>query len=687
MQQPFPPVILYGADYNPEQWPESVWHDDMRLMKLAHVNMVSINIFSWAMLEPRPGHYQFDQLDHIMDMLAEHGIAADLATATASPPTWMSRLYPDMLPVTRDGKRLSHGSRQHYCPNSVDFRRKAAELVRRVAERYCTHPALKMWHVNNEYGVHVSSCYCDQCAVAFREWLQARYQSLDNLNFAWGTSFWSQYYYDWEDILPPRIAPTSNNPGQTLDYYRFMSDSLLACYLTEANILREITPNVPITTNLIVPFKSIDYFAWAPHLDIISFDNYPATTTPAWEVALRHDIMRSLKRGQPHMVMEQTPSQLNWMPQNPQMRPGRIRLQSLQAVARGADGVMYFQWRQSKAGAEKFHSAVVPHEGSEHGRIFQQAARIGAELQQLSPDVVGSRITAQVAILMDWQNWWAVEYLPGPSDRLRYWEQIKAYYHALHRLNVAVDVVMPDSDLRHYHLVVAPLLYMLRPGVASNLEQFVEHGGILLATFFSGIVDQNDHVVLGGYPAELRRLLGIHIEEFDPWIEGMSNAVVIEEGPLRGTYACMLWGEVVHLEGAQALGVFASDYHANGPALTVHEFGQGKAYYLATQGNDDLLAGLMRQFCQDAAVSSVLEVHERLEVTHRKRVDGRNVYFLLNHGETTEEVALPAGVFSSLLNGEEVEGQIEVAAHDAVVLLEKSVNGSQKYQRLNEVVQ
>src|SRR5260370_7198048 len=397
--------------------------------------------------------------------------------------------------------------------------------------------------------------------------------------------------------------------------------------------------------------------------------------------------MRSLKRGQPHMVMEQTHSQLHWMPHNSQMRPGRIRLQSLQAVARGADGVMYFQWRQSKAGAEKFHSAVVPHEGSEHGRIYQQAARSGAELQQLSPDVVGSRITAQVAILIDWQNWWAVEYLPGPSDRLRYWEQIKAYYHALHRLNVAVDVVMPDSDLSHYHLVVAPLLYMLRPGVASNLEQFVEHGGILLATFFSGIVDQNDHVVLGGYPAELRRLLGIHIEEFDPWIEGMSNAVVIEEEPLPGTYACMLWGEVVHLEGAQALCVFASDYHANGPALTVHEFGQGKAYYLATQGNDDLLAGLMRQFCQDAAVSSVLGVHERLEVTQRRRVDGRNVYFFLNHGVTTEEVALPAGVFSSLLNGEEVEGQIEVAAHDAVVLLEKSVNGSQKYQGLNEVVQ
>jgi len=230
MQQPFPPMILYGADYNPEQWPEAVWLDDMRLMKLANVNMVSINIFSWALLEPAPDRYQFDRLDRIMDMLGENDIAADLATATASPPTWMSRLYPDILPVTRDGKRLSHGSRQHYCPNSPSFRRKSAELVRRLAERYHAHPALIMWHVNNEYGAHTPSCYCDTCAAAFRTWLLARYRSLDALNIAWGTDFWSQRYYDWEDVLPPRITPAQNNPGQFLDYQRFMSDSLLACY-------------------------------------------------------------------------------------------------------------------------------------------------------------------------------------------------------------------------------------------------------------------------------------------------------------------------------------------------------------------------------------------------------------------------------------------------------------------------
>jgi beta-galactosidase len=485
-----------------------------------------------------------------------------------------------------------------------------------------------------------------------------------------GTSFWSQYYYDWDDILPPRITPASNNPSQLLDYFRFMSDSLLACYLTEADILREIAPDVPITTNFIVSFKPTDYFFWARHLDIISFDNYPAITTPAWEVALRHDLMRSLKSGQPHIVMEQTPGQLNWMPQNPHMRPDRIRLQSMQAVAHGADGIMYFQWRQSKAGSEKFHSAIVPHEGSEHGRIFQQAAQIGAELERLSHVVVGSRIKAQVAILMDWQNWWAVEYQPGPSDRLQYWEQIKSHYHALHRLNVAVDIVSPDGDLSGYRLVVAPLLYMLRPGVGENLEQFVAHGGVFLTTFFSGIVDQNDHVVLGGYPAELRRLLGIYVEEFDPWTERMTNTVVIKEGPLQGSYACSLWGEVVHLEGAKVVGIFASDYYADGPALTVHQFGEGKAFYLATHGSEELLVNLARQLCKEVNVQPILGVEECLEVTQRRGADGRNVYFLLNHGERSVEVLLPDGIFSSLLSGEKLEGRVEVAAHAVFVLLE-----------------
>ncbi|HET8912126.1 MAG TPA: beta-galactosidase, partial [Ktedonobacteraceae bacterium] len=574
----FPSTIFYGADYNPEQWPEAVWQDDMRLMKQASVNLVSINIFSWALLVPEAGKYHFEQLDRIMDLLAEHQIGADLATGTASPPPWMSRLYPTMLPVTRSGVRMSQGSRQHYCPNSLDYRQEAEALVSHLAERYAKHPALKMWHVNNEYACHTQACYCNNCAAGFRNWLQKRYSSLARLNAAWATNFWSQHYTHWDEILPPRIAPAQTNPTQMLDYQRFMSDSFLECFLIETRVLRKVTPDIPLTTNLMVAFKPLDYFEWAKHMDVISFDQYPhPINTPAWEVAMTNDLMRSLKHGQPYIVMEQSPSQVNWQPQNPHKRPGQSRLQNFQALAHGADGLLYFQWRQSQGGAEKFHSAIVNHDGSDQSRIFKQAAQIGDEARRLAPDVVGSRMPAQVALLMDWHNWWAVEYLPGPSDRLKYWEQLKSYYRPLHALNVGVDIVAPDRDLSGYGVVVAPLLYMLRPGVAQNLTRYVEKGGTLITTFFSGIVNQDDHVTLGGYPGELRKLLGIRVEEFDPWTEAIQNEVVIEQGALAGRYPCTLWGELVHLEGAKALGVFRQDYYAQGPAITEHAYGKGKA--------------------------------------------------------------------------------------------------------------
>ncbi|GCF10561.1 beta-galactosidase [Dictyobacter arantiisoli] len=668
MQHPLPGHILYGGDYNPEQWSEDIWQEDMRLMKLANVNMVSINIFSWTMLEPAAGQYHFEQLDRIMDLLYENGIAADLATATASPPTWMSRLYPSMLPVTREGVRLTHGSRQHYCPNSPDYRRKGAALVQRLAERYAKHPALKMWHLNNEYGCHVNQCYCDNCAAAFRVWLQERYQTLDVVNSTWGTTFWSQRYYDWEDILPPRLSSAQNNPGQVLDYWRFMNDSLLGLYRLEEDILRAVAPTIPLTTNLMVAFKPVDVYDWAKHMDIVSFDMYPEPEAlPSWN-ALHHDIMRSAKGGRPHMVMEQSPSEVNWQPQNPHKRPGQMRLHSLQTVAHGGDGVLFFQWRQSKTGAEMYHAAVVTHEGNEHNRIFRQAAQVGAELAKLSPIVAGSRIQADVAILLDWDTWWAVEYLPGPSDRIKYMELVGKYYHAFHQQNVNIDVVRPDSDLSKYRVVVAPMLHMLHRGVAQNLEQFVSAGGTLLTTFYSGIVDENNHAALGGYPGELRSLLGVHVEEFDPLTPEMHNELVIKEGSLAGTYNTDLWGELVHLEGAQAIGVFGSDYYARKAALTVNKFGAGHAYYLATLNDADFLVKLAAELCQQAGIKPTLPISSEIEVTKRVTETGKEIYFLLNHTQQAKQITLPHGTFTSLLDDSSVQGEITIPAMDALVL-------------------
>lgn len=355
------------------------------------------------------------------------------------------------------------------------------------------------------------------------------------------------------------------------------------------------------------------------------------------------------------------------MAQNPQKRPGQMRLHALQAIAHGADGMMFFQWRQSRAGAEKYHAAIVTHDGNEHTRIFRQSAQVGEELEQIAPVVAGTHLTSQVAIVLDWENWWCVEYLPAPSDRVRYLDLVYTYYRAFHQMNVAVDIVHPSSDISKYRVVVAPLLHMLHPGVAANLTNFVESGGTLLTTFFSGIVDENDHVGLGGYPKELRTLLGIRIEEIDPWTPDMKNELVIKAGPLAGTYPCDLWGELIHEEGAQTIGAFASDYYANFPALTVNQFGAGRAYYVATQINEELAAKLLREVCLEASIAPLIQTSSNIEVTRRVSTTGSEIYFLLNHTQQAQHLTLPSGTFTSLLTSTSMSGDIEIPAMDVVI--------------------
>jgi beta-galactosidase len=349
------PHMIYGGDYNPEQWPEEVWNEDVHLMREAGVNLVSLGIFSWAKLEPRPGEYDFAWLDRIIILLNEGGVMVNLATATASPPPWLAALHPESLPVTQNGVVLHPGSRQHYCPSSAAYKERASELVRRIADRYKDHPALAMWHVNNEYGCHVAECYCDTSAEHFRKWLRERYGDLDTLNEAWGTAFWSQSYGEWNEILPPRSAPTFANPTQQLDFRRFSSDALLELYEMEKEILRQATPDVPITTNFMGFFKPVDYWKWAVREDLVSDDSYPDPSDPEAHIgaAMSRDLMRSLGDGAPWVLMEQTTVRVNWRKRNVPKRPKEMRLWSYGAVARGAEGIMFFQWRQSKAGAAR----------------------------------------------------------------------------------------------------------------------------------------------------------------------------------------------------------------------------------------------------------------------------------------------------------------------------------------------
>ncbi|MEI8095545.1 MAG: beta-galactosidase [Spirochaetales bacterium] len=623
-------TLLHGGDYNPDQWLDrpDILDEDFRLFPLAGVNTVSIGIFAWTRLEPHDGVYDFGWLDALMDRLAKAGMKALLATPTGAKPAWMSQKYPEILRCGPNRERDLHGARHNHCYTSPVYRRKATEINRKLAERYQKHPALLMWHVSNEYG---GECHCPLCQGAFRGWLQKRYGSLDALNKAWWTDFWSHRFTDWSQVESPAPQGETMVHGLNLDWKRFVDHQSLEFFRTESAPLRELTPGTKVLVNMMGTYPGLNYWNWAPHVDVISWDSYPrwhnADHDDVAEGALTafvHDINRTLKHGQPWLLMESTPSQVNWQPVNRLKRPGLHRLASLQAVAHGSDSVLYFQWRKGRGAFEKFHGAVVDHAGHEHTRTFAEVAQVGSDLKALA-HVQGTRVPAQTAVIYDWENRWAIDDFAGYNRPERdYPAAVSSYYRGLWNRSVGIDVPNQDQDLAGYKLVAAPWLYLVKPGTAERLQVFVENGGTLVLTFFSGWVNETDLTHLGGFPGPLRSLAGVWAEELDPLWKAQTNSAIPSPGNdlgLTGTYEVTTFCELVHAEGSEVLATYGSDWYAGRPVLTRHKVGKGEVYYVAAQTDrrfvDDLMAALVKR----AGLTPVVEGLPP-GVVAEKRTDG-----------------------------------------------------------------
>jgi len=648
--------IWYGGDYNPDQWPEEVWDDDVRLMKKAGVNLVSVGIFSWAKIETSEGVYDFDWLDRIIDKLGEAGIAVDLASATASPPMWLTQAHPEVLWKDYRGDVCQPGARQHWRPTSPVFREYALKLCRAMAEHYKGNPYVVAWHVSNEYGCHNRFDYSEDAEHAFQQWCEERYGTIDAVNDAWGTAFWAQRMNDFSEIVPPRFIGDGNfmNPGKLLDFKRFSSDALKAFYIAERDTLAEITPDLPLTTNFMVSASGsvLDYDDWGDEVDFVSNDHYfiPGEAHLD-ELAFSASLVDGIARKDPWFLMEHSTSAVNWREINYRKEPGQLVRDSLAHVAMGADAVCYFQWRQSKAGAEKFHSAMVPHVG-EDSAVFRDVCELGADLNKLSDEgILGSRLAkSRVAVVFDYESEWATEHTATPTQHVHHVDEPLAWFRALADQGVTADVVPVRGAWDDYEMVVLPSVYLLSEETTRRVRDYVVGGGRLVVTYYTGISDEKDHVWLGGYPGSIRDVVGVRVEEFMPMgddFTGVPDRLELSNGAVAHDIADVI-GSV---DGtATVLETFKDDPWTGmdgAPAIVAHTFGEGRSVYVGARLGRDGIALSLPEILDSLGMAEAGGNDGRVLHVEREGADGSRFVFSFNRTHETVRVPVEGEVVVS----------------------------------------
>lgn len=657
--------MIHGADYNPDQWlsmPE-ILNEDMRLMKLAGMNQASIGIFSWKALEPEEGVYNFQWLDQLFDRLEANGIDCFLATPSGARPAWMDREHPECLRVEANRVKNLHGFRHNHCYTAPYYRKKVYEMNTMLAERYKDRKALKMWHISNEYG---GECHCELCQEAFREFLRKKYNGdIKLLNDQWWTRFWSHEYSDFDEIESPAPHGELFIHGLVLDWRRFVTYQTNDFMKNEIEPLRKITPNIPVATNMMGTFPGLDYWKMADDVDIITWDNYPAWHND-WEseadtavrVGFIHDINRSMKK-QPFLLMESTPSNVNWMNVNKLKRPGMHKLSSIQAVAHGADSVQYFQWRKSRGSSEKLHGAVVDHYGKEDTRVFKEVADLGSDLSKMS-GIVGTNVKPEVSVIYDWDNRWAIDELQGMNRDRNYEGTCISHYKPFWKMGIAADVNDMEQSFDGYKLVVAPMMYMSKAGVADRLKKYVAEGGTLVLTYGTGYVNENDLCYLGGFPGDgLMELTGIWSEEIDPLYPTDENAIAYKDG---NKYKCNTLCEIIHVKGddTKVLATYKEDFYKDMPAVTVNTYGKGKCYYIATRTEEAFLDKLYGELSEKLSLEKpiISQPVNGVSVTTRYG-DGEQYYFIMNFNKDVARVQLTCQV-QNVMTGELEQSAIDI---------------------------
>ncbi|MEC6748299.1 beta-galactosidase [Marinilactibacillus sp. XAAS-LB27] len=670
--------LLHGGDYNPDQWLDcpGIIDQDFKLMKQAHTNTFSVGMFSWASLEPEEGVYTFEWLDDIFDRIEAMGGNMILATPSGARPAWMSQKYPEVLRVDALRRKQLHGARHNHCFTSPYYREKAQEMNRKLAERYGKRSSLLMWHISNEYG---GECHCDLCQTAFRDWLKVQYDNdLDKVNQSWWGPFWSHTFTNWEQIESPSPIGENAVHGLNLDWRRFVTDQTISFYKDEIVPLRELTPEVPITTNFMsdnpsfTPFRALDYSKFAKEVDVISWDAYPAwhndyeeTYELASKVGFMNDSFKSMKQ-KPWLLMESTPSHVNWHQFNKAKRPSMHYLSAMQMLAHGSDSNLYFQWRKSRGSSEKFHGAVVDHDGSTENRVFKEVARLGKAMEDLSEKVVGSQRIAEVGLLYDWDSDWALEHTQGFGLQTKlYPETLQKHYQSLWEKDIPVDVITKENTFKDYKLLVVPMLYLMSEETVQRLKVYVANGGTLVSSYITGLVNEHDLTYLGGWKKELQEVFGIEPLETDTYYTSDSNELTFN----NKQYAIRDYATIIDVKEAEVLAQYEGDFYADSAAVTLNNYKDGEAYYIGARAEDDFNRDFYSHLIEKLDLSPGLKVEHEIGVSVQGRIldDGTSIIFIMNFTEEEQAIEILEDVRDSF-TGETLSGDVSLKPYEVLVV-------------------
>jgi len=681
--------MYFGVDYHPEHWvypyggteeqPESRWERDAQLMVAAGVNVVRMGEFCWGLYERGEGQFDFEWMRRAMDVMKLHDIKVVLGTPTAAPPLWLARKHPEILPLDEQGLTLHEGTRHGYCMNSDVYWQYSRKIVTALAQALGKHPQLIAWQIDNGIGGHRTEfSFNEESRHDWQAWLKAKYETIERLNECMGLRFWGQVVTRWEDIAMPMTAPTVHNPALVLDWMRFSSDTCIAYVKMQADLIHELTPGIPVTTNLRALSRHYDHFDMAEVLDFVSLDTYAALERRPSENAVEYDIMRSLKKteiktpdGQEGFwVIEQKAGNVNWQDVNSLLRPGVVRLFTYQLLSRGATGVLYFFWRSPRIGSEKFYGGVLTHDGRGDNRVYREISQIGEEVKLLAPVLRDTKVVADTCILFSHPNEWKLKQPQQHTVHFRQRDHLLLFYNALHDRNIPVDFARPTEDLSRYKIAIAPSLHLLAGGEADLLKLYVQNGGTLVGTFNTGLVDEHDIAPDTGFPHDLTDLFGLEVQEFDPIPPEEENHLLFK-GSFPATHAHVgrVWCDLIEPKECQVIATFTKDFYAGRPAMTINNYGLGRAVYLGTMCQQPFyydLVSWLRQLCN---LFPLMKVPDTVEVSMRQKDDAQ-IYFLLNHQDSPVRITFYKPMHD-YLTGNAFTGNYDLPPHGVLVLDER----------------